>query len=219
MTKIEKVISYKQKVYERLKEDIISGKIPQGQILNERKLSDELGISRTPVREALQMLQNEGWVDVEPYKGIYVKEFTSQDIRDVLNVRRSLEILAVDLAINNLTDADIKKLEVIIEEQSALRENYDPNEFIRIDREFHKSIIEMANNGILSSMINIISDKVRCLGIKALNSHERYMETLEEHMAILKALKERDAVVAKHAMEKHMVQTSKTLISYFEKNI
>lgn len=219
MTKIDKVVSYKQKVYERLKEDIITGKIHQGEVLNERKLSDTLGISRTPIREALQVLEAEGWVIVEPWKGIYVKKFTNEDMENVLNVRRSLEVLAVESTIHNLKDYDIKRLEAILEEQAGLREKYDADLFISIDRKFHELISELANNSVLTSMLNIISDKVRCLGIKALHTHERYIETLKEHTAILEAIKNREVDVAKKAMEYHMIQTSKTVYKFYEEDL
>ncbi|MFT5872349.1 MAG: DNA-binding GntR family transcriptional regulator [Clostridium sp.] len=219
MTKIEKVVSYKQKVYERLKEDIITGKIKQGEVLNERKLSDDLGISRTPIREALQVLEAEGWVVVEPWKGVHVKKFTIKDVEDVLNVRRALEVLTVESTIHNLNDYDIKKLQSMLEEQDKLREKYDADLFICIDRKFHGLISELANNSVLTTMLNIISDKVRCLGIKALHTHERYIETLKEHTDILESIKNRDIDGAKQAMEYHMIQTSKNIYKLYKEDL
>ena len=210
---IEKQQPYKYRVYEEIKGSILSGEYVPGSILNERRLSNEMGISRTPVREALQMLAQDGWLQTETYKGMIVREFDIKYMHDMLQIRTALEILAVENAVQNITDEKIRKLEAIQKKQTDLLERYEDNQCILIDREFHSRIYEMSGNTELIQLLSNYYDMFRFLGMQAVcGSEERRGTTLLEHKAILNALKERSRDQVVEAMQLHMEETEKNIM-------
>jgi len=218
MEKIEKAVSYKDKVYKEIKSAIISQKIKSGEILNERKLAEELGISRTPVREALQMLVNDGWVIVEPWKGAYMNPITEKGLIEVFQVRLALEVLAIELIMDKISEQDIRTLTNILLKQEKLQENYQADEFIIVDREFHMVIAQMTDNKILIDVLNNLSDMIRRIGVQAVQDVNRFIETLDEHSHILIALKERNKEKAVEAMKEHILLTRENVFKRFEES-
>lgn len=211
---IEKQLNYKYKVYEKIKEDIITGVYPQGELLNERKLAEIMGISRTPVREALQMLEIDGWVINEVYKGAVVRTFDIDYVTNVQKVRRALETLAIEDTISNIEDAGIKELEDIISRQEESLKYYNPSAFMKLDRELHEKIYSFSKNDILLKLLNNLNDIIRYFGIKVLSVPERSVTTLEEHKAVVDAIKNKDMESAKKAMEHHMTMTTEAIYKY-----
>lgn len=211
---IEKQLSYKFKVYEKIKEDIITGVIPQGEVLNERKLSEELGISRTPIREALQLLNRDGWILIETYKGAVVRTFDMDYVEKVLKVRKSLEILAVEDATNNANESDLEYMNSILDKQERSFIDYNPTDFMKLDRQFHEKIYAMSKNEILINLLGNINDIIRFFGIKALREPERNKSTLKEHRNILNSMVKKDVKSAKQDMEYHMQQTSANIYNH-----
>lgn len=218
MEKIEKAVSYKEKVYKELKSAIIAQKIKAGEILNERKLAERLGISRTPVREALQMLVNDGWVIVEPWKGAYVSPITKKDLVEVFQVRLALETLAIELIVEKITEAELEVLSDILLKQEKLWENYQADAFIKVDREFHMVIAQITENKLLIDMLNNLSDMIRRIGVQAVEDVNRYMETLDEHTRILNALQERNKEKATNAMKEHILLTNDNISKRFQES-
>ncbi|SKC86272.1 GntR family transcriptional regulator [Maledivibacter halophilus] len=218
MQKIEKAVSYKEKVYRELKTAIISQRIKAGEILNERKLAEKLGISRTPVREAIQQLANEKWVIIEPYRGAYVYELTEKDIIEVFQVRLALECLAIELIVNKISEEDIEKLKDIFRKQEKLKEKYKAEEFIEVDREFHTFIANHSENTILIDMLNELGDIIRRLGVQAVQDKKRFMETLDEHIAIIDALSMKDEAKAVEAMKYHITKTRDNIYNRYIEN-
>ncbi|WZL74374.1 GntR family transcriptional regulator [Clostridiaceae bacterium 35-E11] len=218
MQKIEKAISYKEKVYKELKSAIIAQKIKPGELLNERKLAEELGISRTPVREALQMLVNDGWVIVEPWKGAYVNPITEKALTEVFQVRLALETLAIELIVDKITEEELEALSDVLLKQEKLREDYQADAFIKVDREFHMIIAQITDNKLLIDMLNNLSDTIRRIGVQAVKDVNRYMETLDEHTYILNALKERSKEKAINAMKEHILLTNDNISKRFQES-
>lgn len=212
----EKPTSYRAKVYEFLKEEIIRGEIKQGEALNERKLAEQLGISRTPIREALQMLATDGWVLYEPYRETVVRTFDLNFISDAQKVRRALEILAVEEAVEHLTEDEKKRLQSIYSQQSKVIENYDPVEFINFDRQFHELLYNASHNAILQDLLSNLSDIIRYFGIKVLLVPERSEETLKEHRKVLEAILAGNVEEATEAMKYHLTKTGEALVSMTE---
>ena len=211
---IEKSVSYKYKVYEKIKEDIIVGVYSQGEVLNERKLAEIMGVSRTPIREALQLLNSDGWVVNEPYKGTVVRTFDMDYVMNAQKVRRVLEIAAVEDAINNIKDKDLQEMADILRRQGECIKNYNPTEFMKLDREFHEKIYFLSNNEILFDLLTNFNDIIRFYGIKILMVPERNKDTLQEHLNILNAIKERNVELAKEAMGYHLLMTGKAIYKY-----
>ena len=103
MKQLEKVKSLKDQIYEIIKEDIINQTYQNNTVLNEKKISQELNVSKTPVREALKALEAEGWVEYVPYKGILVKQMSLSDLQDVFRVRKALEVMVTESAVEKIT--------------------------------------------------------------------------------------------------------------------
>ena len=112
---VEKQLGYKYQVYNEIKKGIMTGVYPPGFVMNERKLSEELGISRTPIREGMQMLARDGWLQMETYKGTVVREFDPHYMWELTRVRSALELSAIEDAVKNVTEKDLKCLEEIQE--------------------------------------------------------------------------------------------------------
>ena len=112
---VEKQLGYKYQVYNEIKKGIMTGVYPPGFVMNERKLSEELGISRTPIREGMQMLARDGWLQMETYKGTVVREFDPHYMWELTRVRSALELSAIEDAVKNVTEKDLKCLEETIE--------------------------------------------------------------------------------------------------------
>lgn len=208
---IEKTVSYKTKVYQYLKEGIIQGRYKQGEALNERKLSEDLGVSRTPIREALQMLANDGWIVNEPYRETVVRSFDINFVMDAQKVRRALEILAVEDAVLHMSDEGKKRLKDYYELQEKVVENYDPVTFMEYDRAFHEEIYRSSSNEILLDLVKNLNDLIRYFGIKVLMFPKRSRETIKEHKAILDAVLESDMEKARAAMDHHLTMTEEAI--------
>lgn len=215
---IKKSESLKQQIYNLLKEDILNQRYNDEDILNERKISEELKVSRTPVREALKALETENWVEYVPYKGIIVKKMGEKDLVNIFQIRTVLELLTVELAMKNMTKELVERLEECHQKQkNVLTKHYSSIKqlFIELDVEFHGILLEMADNDLLTVMIGEIRDKIRRFGMNAIFSGEhRYAETLQEHLDILLAVQADDIERAKEKMKYHMQKTYENAYAY-----
>ena len=200
---VQKQLSYKYQVYNELKKGILTGQYPPGSVMNERKLSEEMAI-----REGLQMLARDGWLQMETYKGAVVREFDPHYMWELSRIRYALELSAAEDAVKNMTDQGLERLRQI---QAAQREdlsNYNVDEFIRHDREFHSCIYEMSLNRELMKLASNYYDVFRFLGMQAvMGTEERRLTTIEEHQDILEAMEQHNPKAAVQAMKKHMEQT------------
>lgn len=207
-----KIKSFSDVAYEEIKNRIIKGIYKPGESLNERNISSDFGISRTPVREALQKLSLEGWIINEPYKKNQVREFNLDYIIEAQKVRSVLEVLAFKEASEKFTDDDLENLKNITKRQ---QEALDYDEFIKIDREFHEYVYAKTENTLLISLMENINDIVRYFGLIAINLPNRNKETLEEHLNILKALELKDIKKIAKAVEIHMENTTNAIIERY----
>lgn len=209
---LQKQLPYKHQIYEVIKKEILCGHYAPGDVLNERRISEELGISRTPVREALQMLEQDRWLQIETYKGAVVREFDLKYMQDMGKIRKALESCAVEAAAENITDEDILRLEEIQDTQRKMLESFDVGSYIVMDRQFHNLIYDLSQNQELIHLLRNYYDIFRFLGTQAvMNTEERRISTLTEHQSILNALKARDTAAAIAAMNEHMDSTERNM--------
>lgn len=217
---LEKQLPYKYKVYDAIKNEILCGTYAPGDVLNERSLSEEMGISRTPIREALQMLAQDGWVQLETYKGAVIRELSLKYMQEIARIRLALEVCAIEDAVANITQEDIANLEAIQHRQAELLDSiqqkkqpdFDVQAFILLDRDFHCYIYDLSRNQELIHLLRNYYDIFRYLGTQAvMNTVERKRTTLQEHQAILDMLKQRDAAGAVQAMRTHMEITENNM--------
>lgn len=210
---LEKQLPYKHKVYAAIKKDILQGHYAPGDILNERRLSEELGISRTPVREALQMLEQDGWLKMETYKGAVVREFDPHYMRNLSRIRTALEVCALEEAVSNITEKDLEELARIQDMQKKTLEKFDVESFITWDQQFHSYLYDLSQNQELIHLLRNYYDIFRFLGTQAvLSTEERRHSTLAEHQRILDSLKEGNDTEAVQALKAHMQNTELNIL-------
>jgi DNA-binding GntR family transcriptional regulator len=205
ITPINGPSSLKDHAYRRIKTAILNLELKPGDALIEGELAERLGISKTPVRDALTELRREGLVTKIPYSGTFVSEITPQDIRDIIQIRTVLESLAARLATPLLTEAELQKLaDLITFELDAI--GAGNIEFAsQCNGEFHDVIIHKVQNQRLVSILENIGDQMK--RIRALSSQlqGRLHKSAEEHNLVLAALRDRDPDKAEEMLRVHML--------------
>ena len=202
-------------VYQKIKSAILNEMYEPNQILNERKLAEEFQISRTPVREALKILEGEGWVKIIPWKGAIVNQITQKEIDEIFQIRLIIEPAIIELLQNKI---DYKKriyLDRLYENQGRAESK---KEFILADRVFHMTFVEWTENLQLIEMVKDLNDRIYMVGHKAINSKDskREKESLEEHYKIIQALKNNDIMLAKNFMIAHIIETKNNINQIIE---
>ena len=185
-----------------LRDRILSGDIPLGERLIEGRLSEELGVSRMPVREALRELASEGIVTIEPRRGASVTTFTEEQKRELVEVRATLEALNAKLAAKRHDPEQIAELQGILEEGSSLAGSDDATALARQNARFHEAIGSVAGNSVLQETIRSLRD--RTVMIFAPISRLRGKENWQEHAAILRAVIDGDAELAALLAARHV---------------
>ncbi len=203
--------SAQQRAYAHLKEQITAGALAGGEYLTESVIAEELGISRTPVREALFRLDVENLVRLVPGRGAFVPEMTERVIREVMEVRSIIETHAVTKLGCPIPAELQSRLDAYIHDQ---RESEgDPETFIRLDRTFHQAIVDSSGSSLLSSIYRSMRDQQTRMGVRAVIQRENGFESvLAEHHAIAEALTGTRTDVAVQAVEAHLHNTIHALL-------
>ncbi|MFJ7934188.1 GntR family transcriptional regulator [Sporosarcina sp. NPDC096371] len=208
---VQQSLSLKQQAYEGIKNAIVLHEIPPGSALFERDLSENLKISRTPVREAILLLEMEGWLTSIPRKGTFVSKITTSDVEEVIQIRKALELLVIELLIPKITEGDVKQLhEIYVKQLDYVKDN---GQFISIDKDFHIYLAELSGNQRLINLMGTISDQIRWFGVSALNLPNRNEQTLKEHAWIIECLKNKEVEKAKEAVSEHIEHTRLAILS------
>lgn len=189
-------------VYSALREAILDGILAPGTWLREEMLAREFGVSRTPVREALQQLRREGLVTDSPHQGVFVGRLTVEDILAIYVVRESLEGLAARLAAMRATPEDCAKLEALIEAMRAV-EN-DPSTLAELNLRFHAEVRRVAGNAYLDRFLTQIEHAIRRFGQTTLTYPGRPKQAITEHEAIVDAIRAHDPERAEAEAIRHM---------------
>lgn len=199
-------------VYNDIVRLISSGHYPPGTRLDEQQIAEELGVSRTPLREAISKLVKDGLVEHRPYKGNYVKRFTSKEVFDLYEVRKGLESMAVRLAIPHLTTDSISELRVILGQIETALEANDLEVYGFADKRFHDAIAHLSGNQTLISLLAHLSGQVQLIRTMANQDPSVVEITAMERPGIVDAMVAGDATEATRLMEEHieLVQRSTT---------
>jgi DNA-binding GntR family transcriptional regulator len=205
--------SLAQRAYQELKNSILSGKFPPGSQMAEVELAEAMAISRTPVREALAMLRSDGLVEGGAGGTSVVKTLASAEVHELFLIREALERLAVDEHIKTADEASIKELEGFLEQQREAVERNNVEGFLLADEEFHLSIARSAGLGQAAALLASLREKMRQAGLRAVLQKGRMELVLEEHAAIIEALRQRNADKAATALLKHLGKTRKAFES------
>jgi DNA-binding GntR family transcriptional regulator len=191
-----------QLVMTALKERILNGELLPGQRLVEGRLSEQLGVSRMPVREALRALAAEGIVTIEPRRGASVTSFTEEQIREMVEVRATLEGLNAKLAARRHDPAQIAALERILEAGSQLSSEDDLMRISALNLDFHDALGDVAANSVLRDIMRSLRDRTAL--IFTINNRDRMHQTWQEHAAILRAVVAGDAELASLLATRHV---------------
>ena len=195
--------SLADKVFEKLENDIIHGVYPRGEILTELKLVEQLGVSRTPIREALRRLEQERLIE-DTGKGSLVLGITADDLLDIMNIREKIEGLAAHYACLNMTEEGVKELEHIIDLQDFYFSKWDTEHLRQADDMFHDAICELSGRTVIRDTLVPLHRKTRRYRKTAMQDKDRAVLSLQEHHAILEGLQSGDPEKAKEAMDAHM---------------
>jgi DNA-binding GntR family transcriptional regulator len=191
-----------QVVAGEIRERILAGRFAPGERLAEEPLSDELGVSRMPVREALRLLSAEGIVIVEPRRGASVASYTAEQVQELVEVRATLEGLNARLAARRHDPAQIAKLEKIVADGSRINERTELSVIQANNARFHEALEEVAANTVLSGMVRSLRDRTAI--IFARQSRARTRENWREHEATLRAVIAGDAELAGILATRHV---------------
>lgn len=198
--------SLHMEVAAQLREQIFAGSLLPGSWLDELALAQQLGISRTPLREALKVLAAEGLVRHEPRRGSFVSEVTEQDLDEIFPVIALLEGRSAFEAARKATDADLVALDTLHDRLQKHAKAKRINEYYETNFAIHEAIILLANNKWLGQVIGDLRKIVKLARLQQLHAPGRLEQSLSEHMAVFAALKARDADGAEAAMRTHLTR-------------
>jgi GntR family transcriptional regulator, rspAB operon transcriptional repressor len=217
LTSIDVPQSLSRIAYSALRKAIVEGQLKPGVIYNEMKLAKGLGISRTPVREALLELSAHGLVSFLPRRGVVVNQYTPNDVVEIFEVRRVIETASIEKACLTRTQEDLANIQTLIEKQRAALNQNDLLNFMKADKEFHLFLTGLTKNRRMVSILENLRDMFQIMGLRSLNEPGRSQKVIDEHLAICQALSMGSGDLAKQAMSAHLENTRKAQIEQLGK--
>lgn len=203
--------SLRIRVFNAIENAILDGEYKDGDSLNELRLSKELGVSRTPVREALMQLELEGLVRNVPNKGAVVVGVTEQDIHDIYEIRIRIEGLAARLCAENITDDELRALEQIVDLQEFYLLKNDTEQIWKLDSDFHKIIYDASRSRPLRFTLSNFHNYIKKARDISVQTEGRAEKTVAEHRAILDAIKEHNGALAEKLTADHISNAEENL--------
>ena len=204
--------SLRGKVFHKIREDILSGKYKDNEELKEVAIADELGVSRTPVREAFRQLELEGLIQIIPNKGAYVTGISIKDVKDIYLIRSLLEGLCARWATENITKEQLEEMEenVYLTEFHAGKGHND--QIAELDNRFHEIMYEACNSKMLEQQLRAFHDYVLRVRKKTLSQNKRGTQSNREHKLILEAIKEGNPEKAEQVANKHVMSAYENMV-------
>lgn len=218
-TRLSKPLSLTEWAYNIIKDDILKDRYPPGSLLQINDLSTKLKTSRTPVREALLLLENEGLLRSEPRVGFFVTEITRQDIEERLDLCLLLEGYAAETAAPHLTEEDLKQLEDNLEACDKAIKQGHKDEFREFDSFFHRLILERTPNSNLKVMVRLLDSLTYRTYQPNFLNEVNVRASLDEHKDIFNALRQRDGEQAKKMMQKHYSAAKQRHLEIFDTSL
>ena len=199
-----KTISLADQVFEHLETDILSGKYQKGESLTESKLSAELGVSRTPIREALRRLEQEHLIEEAP-KGVVVVGISEKDLEDIFTVRLKLEGSVAAMAALNYTEEQLAVIREALEFQEFYLNKNDPDRIKSMDSRFHETIYKMSGSTVLYDVLEPLHKKILKYRKTSVSNTSRAEASVAEHRAIYDALAARDSQKVERLVTEHLM--------------
>jgi len=216
MKKLIESPNLRERVYEILKRAIIFGEIPPAKKIDEESLAKQLGVSRTPIRESLCRLENEGIVNIIPRRGAFVVKHSKERIVEILLVREALEGFAARSAVDHIDERTIEEMKSLFKDFSEGTIRDQSREYTQADLEFHTLIVKKSNNSLLMSLMNSLNDHIQMLRLRTVSLKGRPEHSLLEHLKIIDALEKRSHSLAESSMRRHIQKVRKSLLKNIE---
>ena len=205
--------SLTDQAYKKIKDWIIHYKLKPGVQLRIDELSAALGMSQTPVREALSKLEHEHLADRHPQKGYVVRVLKLKDVSDIYDLRMALEVVAAEEAATQMNDADRKRLSQLLEKVGILIKKADKAKVLSLEQEFHMRIMEATGNWFLPEILGSIFDRIWMIQNVNILTSDHLIDAHQQHMEIYKALEKADPLKSAALMKKHLKFTKKFVLS------
>ncbi len=206
----------REEVFTMLRQAILSGKLHPGDRLVERELAEQLGVSRTPVREALRKLELEHLVTHIPRKGVVVSEISKKDVIEIFDIRASLEGLASSLVADKATKEDVVELRDMLQEMEVVTKTQDPDKVNELHDLFHKKLFDIADSPRLVQMINTMSDYINRFTKAGYSIPGRSSAAMQEHRDLLTAIEEKDVERARTIAGDHIMNSKAVVLRQYE---
>jgi DNA-binding GntR family transcriptional regulator len=204
--------SLTDRIYEYLKQSIVTHNLKPGERLEEQEIADTLQVSRTPVREALGRLGADGLVTILPRRGAVVVDLTAKDITDIYEVREALEVLAIQLGMAHVNDGDLARLEEIHRQFGEALERWEHKICFERDREFHDELVRLANNNKLKELYDRLGATIQVTRWMHCDNRAVQESSFQEHERILEALRQRNVDAACEGMREHIRKVKADLL-------
>jgi DNA-binding GntR family transcriptional regulator len=207
--------SLQEIAFQAIKKAIMRKELMPGNIYSEQVVAKEIGMSKTPVHQALLDLENKGFVSLLPRKGFKVNVLSARNISNMFELRRALERAVILKITPRLSAESIQDLEIIIEE---IKQTLDPIDFQKHDRTFHRYLASLSNNTYFINALNTVWDLSDWVGASILHNRGGYHQAAAEHIAIYEFLTVGNAEKAAAAMERHLISTESRFLKGLESN-
>ncbi|MCR5753474.1 MAG: GntR family transcriptional regulator [Acetatifactor sp.] len=204
--------SLRGRVFHKLREDILSGRYEEFEELKEVAIGEEMGVSRTPVREAFRQLELEGLIQIIPNKGAYVTGITEKDVKDIYMIRSLLEGLCARWATEHITDEQMDEMEENVYLAKFHAEKGHLEQLAELDNRFHEIMYEACNSKILEHQLKDFHQYVLRVRKKTLSSKGRGPKSNAEHENIMLAIKAKDADLAEQLANKHIINAYENMV-------
>lgn len=211
-TMMDDFLPLRDVVFRTLRQAILTGEMKPGERLLEIHLANKLGVSRTPIREAIRMLELEGLVIMVPRRGAQVAQITEKSMSDVLEVRCALDELAVELACERISEEEKRELEDACGEFEKATITKQVHVIAKADVEFHDIIFKAAGNPRLTQMINNLAEQMYRYRFEYIKDETQHQMLIEEHRRICESISNRDVAAAKEAIRVHIENQEKSII-------
>ena len=212
-----KSVSLADQVFDKLENDIIQGVYPKGEILTELKLVEQLGVSRTPIREALRRLEQERLI-ADAGKGSIVLGITEDDLLDIMNIRERIEGLAAYYAAVNITEEGRKELKHIVDLQEFYFSKHDAEHLRKVDDEFHDAICNLSGRTVIKDTLVPLHRKTRRYRRISMEDWSRTTNTTKEHRAMYEAIISGNAELASELTTRHIANAKEHMIEGMKNN-
>lgn len=196
-------------LFSDIRENILNGKYASGQKITENKICEEFGVSRTPVREAFKQLELEGLIENIPNRGAFVLGFSKQDIQDIYELRKAVEIIAIKWAIERISDNELKELQEAYDLMEFYTMKKDAEKMLQMNSKFHEIIYRSTHSRFLEQILKSYQFYIMKTRKAALQASGQLAEVLNEHKYILEAIYAKDCIEGEKAVIEHLSNSQK----------